>query len=142
MRIPIVDTIIEKDGKLLMLKRAFDPKGKLDFPGGFVDENEDIEIAAIREVKEESGFDVKLVKKLGVFEYFYKGDKILHVFIGEVTGSTQTSSIEGTPVWIDPRTISAEDLAFPQIHVRVINEYFKLQGIECSISDFKKQGQE
>ena len=55
-RIAIVDTIIERDGKILMVKRNYHPVGKLDFPGGFVEAGETIEQAAIRESKEKTRF--------------------------------------------------------------------------------------
>ena len=123
LRIPIVDTIVQDDaGKVLMLRRAHWPEGKLDFLGGFVDEGEEIEAAAIREVREESGLKVKLVQKLGVYDYTDRGEKRLHVFKGEVTGGSLKNSNEGTPEWIDLTTISESDLAFPQVHLKVIQD--------------------
>lgn len=46
--------IITDDGKLLVCKRAKEPaKGTFDLPGGFVDNNETVEEAVKRELKEE-----------------------------------------------------------------------------------------
>lgn len=44
---------------VLMVRRGNEPyKGKLCFPGGFADMNETIEMAALRELKEETGLDL------------------------------------------------------------------------------------
>jgi len=46
--------ILNSENQLLVCKRAKDPaKGTFDLPGGFVDENETIEQAILREAKEE-----------------------------------------------------------------------------------------
>ena len=56
------------DGGLLLVQRAIHPSyGKWVFPGGYVDRGEALEAAAIREVKEESGLDVRLTRLLGVY---------------------------------------------------------------------------
>ncbi len=53
--------IIEKDGKILMVQEGLAHcYGQWNFPAGHVDELEKITDAAIREVKEETGLDVKL----------------------------------------------------------------------------------
>ena len=49
---------IEKEGKLLVL---FDPKGRVDFPGGKIQEGEvDIGVSLLREVKEETDLIVSV----------------------------------------------------------------------------------
>lgn len=122
----IVDTIIEQDGKILMLRRGFEPgKGKLDFLGGVVDEGEIIEQAARREAKEESGFDVELVEKLGEFDFFEREEKTTHVFIGKIVSGRLRASVEGEPIWVDAASIKEEELAFPQFQVAVLAAWKK-----------------
>lgn len=54
--------------KLLLIQRAHDPhKGKWALPGGFVDIDEDLETAARRELKEETGITVADIEQLYTF---------------------------------------------------------------------------
>lgn len=61
--INVVAALIFKDNKVLIAKRSTDKdaKGKWEFPGGKVEENEDEKIAIEREIYEE--FDVKVKTK-------------------------------------------------------------------------------
>jgi len=59
-----VDAIVINADKILLIKRGKEPwKGMLAFPGGFVEQGEDPEVAVIRELKEECGLD-GVVEKL------------------------------------------------------------------------------
>ena len=59
-----VDAIVIHDDKILLIKRGKEPwKGMLAFPGGFVEQGEDPEVAVILELKEECGLD-GVVEKL------------------------------------------------------------------------------
>lgn len=59
-----VDAIVIDGDKILLIKRGKEPwKGMLAFPGGFVEQGEDPEVAVIRELKEECGLD-GVVEKL------------------------------------------------------------------------------
>lgn len=119
----IVDTIIEKNGKILMLKRKFWPKNKLDLPGGYVNKGENLQTAAKREVKEESGLDIQIIKKLGRFDYFDREEKRDTVFIGKIIGGKLKKSREGEPIWVKLEQVTSDKLAFPQLHTRVLNKY-------------------
>ena len=130
--INIVNTIIVKENKILMLKRSFEPKNKLDILGGFVDKGEEIEAAAIREAKEESGFDIQLKEKLGIFSH-QDPNKQFHVFIGEIISGELTSSEEGEPQWIPFESLNKENLAFPKMHISVLNLFFNKNQLNFKI---------
>lgn len=53
---PSASVIFARKGKILYAKRGIEPNiGKYDFPGGFIDEKEDMYDACIREIIEETG---------------------------------------------------------------------------------------
>ncbi|WP_323737021.1 NUDIX hydrolase [Methanosphaera sp. ISO3-F5] len=63
-----VDTIIVKDGQIVLIKRLNNPyMDHWAIPGGFVEYGEKVEDAAVREAKEETGLDIELTKLVGVY---------------------------------------------------------------------------
>ena len=64
----IVLNLIEYQGKVLLCKRAIKPKqGCWTLPGGYMENNETVENAAIREAKEETGVAVDKVELYCLF---------------------------------------------------------------------------
>jgi len=82
----IAAVAIKRDGKYLLVQekqeRAY---GLWNFPAGRVDVGETIEEAAIREAKEESGYDVRLISKVDIFQV-NSTDVVKHAFEGEIIG--------------------------------------------------------
>ena len=64
-RVPVAGVVFQ-DGKILLVKELSD--GCWTLPGGWVDLNEPPSLAVEREVWEESGYRVKAVKLLGVYD--------------------------------------------------------------------------
>jgi NADH pyrophosphatase NudC (nudix superfamily) len=82
----VAGCVLEKDGKyLLVQERQQKVYGKWNLPAGRVDIGETIEQAAIRETLEETGYQVKLVKKLRI-EHDDATRPVLHSFKANITG--------------------------------------------------------
>lgn len=65
-----VDAVILMNNKqdLVLIRRGNPPfQGELALPGGFVDVGETVEQACIREAKEETNINVRIVKLIGIF---------------------------------------------------------------------------
>jgi 8-oxo-dGTP diphosphatase len=63
---PCAGMVVVKRGDVLLLTRGHRPRrGFFDLPGGFLEEGEDPETAARRELKEETGLEVGRVRSLG-----------------------------------------------------------------------------
>ncbi|BAD86473.1 probable 8-oxo-dGTPase, MutT homolog, NUDIX hydrolase family [Thermococcus kodakarensis KOD1] len=63
-----VDAVIVYNNGIVLIKRKNEPfKDHYALPGGFVEYGETVEEALLREVKEETGLDVKPVKLVGVY---------------------------------------------------------------------------
>ncbi len=118
--------IFSLDGGILLVQRAIEPsRGKWVFPGGYVDRGEALEAAALREVKEECGLDVRLTRLLGA--YSSPGNPVILIaFVGEVTGGSLAVNDEGLAVRaFAPADIPWGELAFPST-ARAIRDYLAL----------------
>jgi 8-oxo-dGTP diphosphatase len=59
--------VVLREGRLLLIERGIKPHlGHWSLPGGVIDEGESTEDAAVRETLEETGFEVEVVRELGV----------------------------------------------------------------------------
>lgn len=68
---PTATIICSVSNKILLAKRAFDPgKGEWGLPGGFMELNETLIEAAIRELKEETNLDGSVVKILSTCSHY------------------------------------------------------------------------
>ena len=122
----VAGTIFTIDGSLALLRRGIEPAmGKWVFPGGYVDRGERVEDAAVRETKEESDLDVRLISLLGVYSYTGKRDVIV-VYAAEVVGGVlkpQDESVEARTFGLPE--IPWGELAFPSTE-EALRDYLKL----------------
>jgi 8-oxo-dGTP diphosphatase len=89
---PTVDIIIELVDKphrpIILIERLNQPFGWA-LPGGFVDYGEAVEVAAVREAKEETGLEVELIEQLLVYSQPNRDPRqhtISIVFLATATG--------------------------------------------------------
>ena len=96
---------ILKEGKVLYGVRGIEPSiGRLSLVGGFVEPNESLEEAVIREAKEELGIDIEIIDFLGSYPHEYAKDKpsLPMVFVAEYVDGTITPADDlngGSPEW-------------------------------------------
>jgi len=81
--------------QILLVKRRDMPVWVL--PGGCTEDNETPEQTVLREVKEETGYQVSIVEKIGDYSY-PESDKINHTYVCEIVGGSVTLSSESKAV--------------------------------------------
>lgn len=69
--VPVVTCVTKnKNGHILIIKRNVEPGiGKWSLPGGFVESGEAPQKACLRELKEETGLEGKIIRLIGIYTY-------------------------------------------------------------------------
>ena len=91
---PAAGCLVEHDGRVLMVQRKYPPYvGGWTLPAGFIEYDETPEQAAVREMGEETGLEVRLTGLFGVFPWYQEfkdgqahENGVLIVYRGTVTG--------------------------------------------------------
>lgn len=118
--------LTDKKGRILFLRRAKEPsKGKLGIPGGFADHFETAEEALIREIKEETGLEIRKeqLKYLcsTTNSYLYAGVEYASIdiyFTAEIDDSKNIRAADDESSCVEfiaPNEIKNEDLSFDSL---------------------------
>jgi len=111
--IMVVGCIVLHEGKILLAKRGISPrKGKWNLPCGFLEMNETAKNGAIREVKEETGIDVKVERLHTVYDVLPAGQVYL-IFLASAKHTNYTLTHESTEIaFFDSGEIPWSEIAF------------------------------
>lgn len=110
----VAAAIFELDGGIVLTQRDIEPGyGKWTFPGGYVEQGEEAEATAEREVLEESGVEIEVGEIVGL--YTYKGEApAIAVFSGRIVGGKMEPLDETMDVKVFPRDgLPWSEMAFP-----------------------------
>lgn len=85
----VAGVVIKQDGKYLLVQENRPETKEVhetwNLPAGRVDVGDTIELTAVKEAKEESGFDVELIRKLDIFQNTAT-EAVKHVFEAKIIG--------------------------------------------------------
>jgi len=121
--IPTVDIIIEYEGSIVLIKRKNPPEGWA-LPGGFVEYGEDLEAAAVREAKEETGLEVELLRQFHTYSDPKRDPRhhtITTVYIAKAKGKAIAGD-DAKEVGIFEKDTLPGQIAFD--HRDILNDYF------------------
>jgi ADP-ribose pyrophosphatase YjhB (NUDIX family) len=109
-----VGLYVVKDGKVLLVRRGNEPgKGKWSLPGGRIRFGERSEEAALREMREETGLEVRLRRVVDVVDVFWRsemGELLEHFVIVDFEAEVIGGELRPADDALDARWFSPEEL--------------------------------
>ncbi len=121
--VPTVDIIIRYTEGIVLIMRKNPPMGWA-LPGGFVDYGETLEDAAVREAKEETGLDVRLLRQFHSYSDPRRDPRqhtISTVFLAEAEGQAKAGD-DAAEIGVFRAADLPGDLAFD--HREILEDYF------------------
>lgn len=128
---------IEKDNKYLMLHRVKKENdlnhGKWIGVGGHFEDKESPDECLVREVKEETGYDLTSYKARGIITFIYGSDIVeyMHLYTADGFTGELTDCNEGVLKWVDKDKVSDLELwDGDRIFLKLLNDnkpYFSLK---------------
>ncbi len=119
------DCIIRLNGRtdrVVLIERLNPPHG-LALPGGFVDEGESVEAAAVREAREETSLHVELLVLLGIYSApgrDPRGATASAVYVADASGDPGADDDAAATFVVNP---ADRDLWLAFDHRRILDDY-------------------
>ena len=113
---PCVGVLALSEGGVLLVKRAIEPfKGYWDIPGGFLEAGEHPVDGAVREMREETGLEIRPVEILGLYMDVYGPEQLptLNIcYLAEVSGGEARASSDASDLAWFPLDELPDEIAF------------------------------
>jgi ADP-ribose pyrophosphatase YjhB (NUDIX family) len=122
---PTVDIIIEIESRGIVLIKRKNPPYGWAIPGGFVDYGESLEDAAIREAKEETNLEVKLIRQFHTYSDPKRDPRhhsISTVYVAKGKGIPKAKD-DAVEIGIFIQSNLPDQIAFD--HRSILNDYFR-----------------
>lgn len=122
---PCAGALLERDGKVLLVRRAVSPyKGWWDIPGGYLEADERPADAARRELREETGLRVRLTRLLGIYVDRRARPRTLnHYYLAEPMGGRERPGDDAQEVGWFERGALPRRIAYPGHARRVLRDW-------------------
>lgn len=118
-----VDIIIQYQGGIVLIQRKNPPLGWA-LPGGFVDYGETLEEAAVREAREETGLEVKLIRQMHTYSDPSRDPRhhtVSAVYVAHASGEAAAGD-DAAGLSVFSRERLPADIVFD--HREILNDYY------------------
>jgi len=114
-----VGAVIVDDGKVVLIKRKYEPlKGHWSLPGGMVEVGEALDTALTREMQEETGLIVDVGPVIEVFDRIMRDEQrrvryhfvLIDYLCWPSSGTLRAGSDVDEAIWVDPAALEQYSL--------------------------------
>lgn len=119
--IPAVAAVIARDKEILLVKRGTEPsKGKWSVPGGSIEWGETLADALKREIREETGLEIEIIKLIGITDLIVDSEPGYHYvlidYLARPVGGNLSPGSDAVDVqWVYVDNLSDYELT-PHLH--------------------------
>lgn len=103
-KIDVRGAVFDAEGRILMVREVMDAN-RWTLPGGWADVSQTPAESAVREVREETGYEARAVKLAAVWDHAAQGHQppslfsiVKHFFLCELTGGAAQTSLETSEI--------------------------------------------
>ncbi len=128
---------MDEAGRLLFTRRGAEPfLNQWDIPGGFLEEGEHPEAGVVREIREETGLEVAVMRYVGVYMDTYgpsaQAEHTLNFYyVCQVTGGAEQAGDDAAALqWFSPEALP-EPIAFQNAR-EALRDWCMQEGISAT----------
>nr|WP_320022644.1 NUDIX hydrolase [uncultured Draconibacterium sp.] len=126
-----VDAIVfvksDKETSVLLIERGREPfKNRWALPGGFIEMDETLEQACIRELEEETGLQIEKMQQFGAYDAIDRDPRHRTISVVYSVELKEQKPVEGSDDAAQAKWFSLEDL--PELafdHAEILADFFK-----------------